>query len=235
MYARSLTATHGELVFLSAGRLVARIDETNKDTHRDFAGHVSSCNPRSLAEGAYPQSYIVEQPKNQASEMLSDKFPLSPTFQYRKTSFKTEVWLPFGSYALDQRCGDGRLGGRSQDVAVNSRTLIPEFWDSGCEDRFLSEEDHPEFKLQEKSQSGRTEGSTGWPILSRKADRLHDLWMFLGNGRSWGWSWLFWSISHYLTCRRRSDRYLETIILESFYKMRTGGSDHLKTVLAFFE
>ena len=53
-------------------------------------------------------------------------------------------------------------------------------------------------------------------FFRRKADRLHDLWMFLGNGRSWGWSWLFWSLSHYLTCRRRSDRYLETIFWKVF-------------------
>ena len=41
--------------------------------------------------------------------------------------------------------------------------------------RILKCWNHPEVKLQEKSQSGRAEGSTRWPIPSRKTDRFYDL------------------------------------------------------------
>ena len=60
-YARSLTATQCEPVFLSTGRPVARMDETNKDNQSftiptpRFAGNASTWNPPSVAEGTYPQ------------------------------------------------------------------------------------------------------------------------------------------------------------------------------------
>ena len=40
---------------------------------------------------SYPQNCMVEQPRNQVSEMYFDKFPDPSTFQCPPTSFKTEV------------------------------------------------------------------------------------------------------------------------------------------------
>ena len=37
------------------------------------------------------KNFLVEQPRNQVSEMHFDKFPIPSTFQCWKTSFKTEV------------------------------------------------------------------------------------------------------------------------------------------------
>ena len=108
VYARSLTATHGKLVFLGAGRPVAMVGGAGWNTQSfpiptpRFAGNVSTWNPLFLAEGAYPQNYTVEQPRNQVWEMHFDS---------NRSMFLFK--LPFGRHALDQRSGDGRFGGRS--------------------------------------------------------------------------------------------------------------------------
>ena len=67
-----------------------------------LAGNVSTWNPPSLAEGPYPQNYMVEQPRNQISEMPFAQFPTPSTFQCWKTSFKTEVrsWSNYPSEAM---------------------------------------------------------------------------------------------------------------------------------------
>ena len=51
----------------------------------------STWNPPSQADGAHPQSCMVEQPRNQVPEMHFDKFPNPSTFQCCKTNFKTEA------------------------------------------------------------------------------------------------------------------------------------------------
>ena len=51
---------------------------------------------------------------------------------------------------MDQRSGDGRFGGRSEVIALKSTYSFPEFGDAGREDCVRSEQDHPEFLLQEK-------------------------------------------------------------------------------------
>ena len=69
------------LFFEAQGDPKRGIDETNEDTRSfaiptlRFAGNVSTWNPPSLSEGAYPQNSMVEQPRNQVSEMHFDKFP----------------------------------------------------------------------------------------------------------------------------------------------------------------
>ena len=65
-----------------------------------------------------------------------------------------------GWYVMDQRSGDGRFSGWIKVIAINSGLhSFPEFWDAGGEDCVCSEQDHPEFLLQEKGQSGGTESS----------------------------------------------------------------------------
>ena len=97
MYARSPKATFGEPVFLSTGKLVARNDEIPEDTQNlaiptpRFVRKLSAWNLPSHTQGAYSQNCMVDQPRNQVSEMHFDKFPDPSTFQCWKTSFKTEV------------------------------------------------------------------------------------------------------------------------------------------------
>ena len=43
--------------------------------HRDLQGSFKLGNPLSHAEGTYPQNCMVEQPRNQVSEVHFDKFP----------------------------------------------------------------------------------------------------------------------------------------------------------------
>ena len=94
---RSLANTRCEPVPLNTGRLPPRSDELERNTQNcairtpRFAREFSTWNPPSHAEGAYPQNCMVEQPRNQVSEMHFDKFPDPSTFQCWKRSFKTEV------------------------------------------------------------------------------------------------------------------------------------------------
>ena len=57
-------------------------------------------------------------------------------------------WIPFGSNALDQRSGDGRISGRSEVIAVNPRASIPKFEMLDAKIAFLKKL-HPERQLHE--------------------------------------------------------------------------------------
>ena len=94
---RSSASAQCEPVSLNTGRLADRVEQLERNT-QNFAIPTPRCarkfstwNPPSHAEGAYPQNCMVEQPKNQFSEMHFEKFPDPSTFQCWKTSFKTEV------------------------------------------------------------------------------------------------------------------------------------------------
>ena len=76
---------------LSTASVVCRIDSKRFIPTPRFAWKFSTWNPLSHAEGAYPHNCMLEQPRNQVSEMHVDKFRNPSTFQFRKTSFKTEV------------------------------------------------------------------------------------------------------------------------------------------------
>ena len=62
--------------------------------------------------GAYSKNYGADQQRLQISDLHFDKFPTPATFACWKIRFKTEVctcsqFLSYGSYAVDQRSGDG--------------------------------------------------------------------------------------------------------------------------------
>ena len=92
------TATCGEPILSSTGKLLARFDETDKETQSftllspRFAGNVPTVNPPSFAEEVYPQNFMFGQPKNHISELQFEKFPAPSTFQCWKTRFTTEVY-----------------------------------------------------------------------------------------------------------------------------------------------
>ena len=80
-----------------------------KPSHiRNLAEH---CRPWSFCrkkEEVYPQRLMVEQPKNNISDLQFETFPAPSTFQYLKTGVKTEVCVclfqsPLGSNALDKK------------------------------------------------------------------------------------------------------------------------------------
>ena len=58
-------------------------------TNRRLAGNVPTWSP--FAEEAYPQNYMVGQPKNHISALHLEKFPTPSTFPCGRTVFKTEV------------------------------------------------------------------------------------------------------------------------------------------------
>ena len=131
----------------------------------------------------------------------------------------------------------------------NSRLYsFPEFWDAGCEDCVCSEQDHPEFLLQEKGQSGGTESSERRSVPSRKTDRLHDLRLLPVTGAHD--TVLDYADLFTITLRNddvqefdtRWDEILLSMtkippddVLESLYKLRTRESDQLKTVLELYD
>ena len=72
---------------------------------------------------------------------------------------------------MDQRSGDGRVGGLSKFIALNSRLYsFSKLRDAGREDCVCSEQDHPELLLQEEGYSRGAESSIARSISSRTAD-----------------------------------------------------------------
>ena len=88
--ARSLTASHCEPVSVNTRRLAAQEEVFSRNT-QNFARKFSTWNPTSHAEEACPQNCMVQQPRNQVSEMHFDKILIPSTFQCSTTSFTTEV------------------------------------------------------------------------------------------------------------------------------------------------
>ena len=65
-----------------------------------------------IFSGDSPKNYGADQQRLQISDPHFDKFPTPPTFACWKIRFKTEVCMylftiSYGSYAMDQRSGDG--------------------------------------------------------------------------------------------------------------------------------
>ena len=76
---------------------------------------------------------------------------------------------------MDQRSGDGRFTGGLEPLAIRFRTEFSEFRDAGREHCFCSEQNHPEFPVQEEGQSRGAESPKRGPLAARKTDRFHDL------------------------------------------------------------
>ena len=75
--ARSLAATHCEPVSLNTGRLAACTDELERNTQKLGNTYIEICKEvfklesSTLAEAAYPQNCMVEQPRNQRISITS--------------------------------------------------------------------------------------------------------------------------------------------------------------------
>ena len=82
--------------------------------------------------------------------------------------------MSYGNYVMDQRSGDGGIGGWSQIFAFYQRNSRTRFWGTRCENCFSTEQNHLEHPLQQKGQSGENESSKRRPLSPRRTDRLPD-------------------------------------------------------------
>ena len=64
--------------------------------------------------------------------------------------------ISYGSNAVDQRSGVGWFSGWIKIFVIYSWYFNAEFWSTWCEDCFSTEQNHPQFSLQKKNQSGGT-------------------------------------------------------------------------------
>ena len=106
-------------------------------------------------------------------------------------------WFTVGSYVMDQRSGDGWFVGRVKILAISIWKRFSKFRDAGREESLGSEQDHPEFPVQEEGQPRGAESPEGWPVSMRKTDRLHDLWLLSSDWCSWHCIRLCWLILCY--------------------------------------
>ena len=74
----------------------------------------------------------------------------------------------YGSYAMDQRSGDGWISGWSQIFVFYQRNSRTKLWVTRRENCFSTEQHHPEYPLQEKGQSGGNESSKRRPHPPRR-------------------------------------------------------------------
>ena len=100
-------------------------------------------------------------------------------------------WFSIGHYVMDQRSGDGRFFGRVEILAISLWQGFSKFRDAGREDCFCSEQDHPEFPVQEEGQPRGTESSKK-RIGFYETDRFHDLRLLASDWHSWYSIWLCW-------------------------------------------
>ena len=89
--------------------------------------------------------------------------------------------ISYGSYAMDQRSGDGWISGWSQIFAFYQRNSWAKLWVTRRKNYFSTEQNHPEYPLQEKGQPGGNESSKRRPLPPIKTDRLPDLRVLPGH------------------------------------------------------
>ena len=145
------------------------------------------------------QNYMVGQQRQQISELQFDKFPNPQSFLVRKIRFKTQVTT------CSDCPSDAMLWIKEVEMVdsldeLKSRdqfTGFSEFRDAGREDCLCSEQDHPEFPVQEEGQPRGAESPKRGPVSTRKIDRLHDLRQLSSDWRSWHSIGLCWFILCY--------------------------------------
>ena len=121
---------------------------------------------------------MVRQHRQQISELQFDKFPNPESFLVWKSRFKNQV----------ATCSDFPSDAMLWIIVVEIFDSLDELilaislWkgfsklrDGRGEDCLCSEQDHPEFSVQEEGQLRGAASPGRGPFLSRKTDRLHDL------------------------------------------------------------
>ena len=106
-----------------------------------------------------------------------------------------------GSNVMDRRGGDGRFNGGIEVIAISCGQECSKFRDAGRWDCFCSEQDHPEFTIQEEGQSRGPESPEAGPVSAGKTDRNHDLRLLSSNGCAWYSIRLCWFILYHSSWR----------------------------------
>ena len=90
---------------------VQKSERQEQDQHLRCQSGPSAKNSFIPCEGDSSKNYGADQQRLQISDLHFDKFPTPATFACWKIRFKTEVCICsqffYGSYAMDQRSGDG--------------------------------------------------------------------------------------------------------------------------------
>ena len=150
-----------------------------------FQPGLSAENSFDPKEGRSSKDYGADQQRLQISELHFDKIPYPNNICLLKD--KIQNWgmylftISDRSYAMDQRSGDGWFSGWFKIFVICKRNSSARLWIARRENCFSTEQDHPEYPLQEKGQSGENESSQRKPFLSRKTGRLPDLQVLPGH------------------------------------------------------
>ena len=205
-----------------------------------FARKLSTWNPPSHVEGTYPQSCMVELPRNQVSEMHFDKLPDPSTLQCWTTILKTEV-CSWSSFPTDAMLWIKEVEVvESVDDHVTSQSIgrhkFPNFEMRDAKIVSALKEDHHESLLQEESQSGAAKGADARGRLIAH---------MIAHKAVLDCSHLFSTSLHDDDNQDVDTRWEQALlstkelpkgsIPESLYKMRIRGSAQLKTGLAMYE
>ena len=105
-------------------------------------------------------NFGADQQQLQISDNHFDKFTMPATLACWKKKVQDRgmylFTISYGSYALNQRSGDGWFSGWFKIFAIYSSYFNAKFWSTWCEDCFSAEQNHPSFLIQKKNQSERT-------------------------------------------------------------------------------
>ena len=161
----------------SAGKYRATCREIGSTTTMPMSERRPST-MNSFLPAEVPQNSMADQQRLQISELHFEKNP--HTFNVFMLEGKIQKPSRFlfrfslGGNVIDQRSGDGRVGGRSKVIARNLRVYsFPKILDAGCEDGVRSEQDHAEFLLPEKGPSVWKNRKLRKRIGSFAEDRSH--------------------------------------------------------------
>ena len=124
-----------------------------RDTSQDRQPEVQS----SLVREDFPRIMVQTNNDCKFSDPHLDKFPTSAHVCLLED--KIQDWgmylltISYGSYAVDQRSGDGWKSGWSNIFVGNKRNSNAKLWSTRCEDCFSTEPNHP-YPVQKKGHSG---------------------------------------------------------------------------------
>ena len=137
---------------------------------------------------------------------------------------------------------------KSVDDLKSSRSIKRNSWSrlrvARRENCFSTEQNHPEYPLQEKGQSGGTESPKEDRFPSRKTDRLSDLRVFSGHWIQWFCRELCRPVQYQSTkwwySAIRFEMWRNSTIndlnpMEGLYKLRIRGSEKLKSVVELYK
>ena len=149
----------------------------------------SARNSVTPSEGDYFKNYGADQQRLQISDLHFDKFSTPATFACWQVRFKTEVCTcsQFPTEAM-QWIKEVEMVESVDDLKSSCSkrgTQTLDFWGTRRENCFSTEQNPPEYPLQEKDQSGGTKSPKRGPFPSGKTDRLPDLRVLPGHWSQW--------------------------------------------------